>query len=363
MSIMSIGGTLGVEVNTPRAVKSQKHDGNDEIVQGLPEYARQEAYRVDEYPACPESWMRSSPGVSSWFVPVKKNRGLWLDFNYCWEHNMHVAVLPSVQGLNPITGQRQNSLALEQYREHCPVHDEPFQDERFCGTCKFHWPGQNYLTTTATPQGRLWIDGFRAKDGVVRQYVFTEEESRGVAAAMIGEDRVFAIGVAFYLSKTPKPPMPSFRFSKDMLAFDSVKCFEPSPYDFDGGHMMKGGAGLTRSVNVSHMVQPGSGVVCSVTPTASSTPGAAQAKSYKSPSVYFSDQEPVAVRRLEVAAGARIDQRIHLDRESLDFYEAQPAGRVVINYASREEVDRIVKAGRREEATEGFLAGLQVGNS
>ena len=360
MGIMTVGGVLGVEVNTPRARQSQNHDGGDEVVQGLPEYARIEAYRADEYPACPDSWMRSSAGVSSWFVGVKKTRGLWLDFNYCWEHSKHVAVLPSVQGVNPITGQRQEGVALEQYRERCPLHDEPFQDERFCTACQFRWSPQNYLTTTTTPNSRLWIDGFRTKEGVVRQYVFTEEESRGVAAAKLGDDRVFAIGVAFYVSRTVKPPPPPIR---------SLDFFGDSPFvkARDAWNMTKSYSPPTR-YTVDHLYRGSRGTLCHTPSVTGDVAGADNDGS----SVFLNQSavptagmpvlgEPVAVRRLEVAAGARIDQRIYADDQALDFYEDEPAGRIVINYASREEVDKILKAGRRPEADEGPLAGLRVG--
>ncbi len=70
------------------------------------------------------------------------------------------------------------------------------------------------MATTGTPFGMFWLDGFRTPDGKVRQYVISAEKMRSVAAQVMekrgedSEDRVFAIGVAFYLSKDKKPEMP-----------------------------------------------------------------------------------------------------------------------------------------------------------
>ena len=99
-------------------------------------------------------------------------------------------------------------MRLEQYRNKCPIHAYEFQQDRFCPECKFKWPPQNYLATTGTPVGMFWLDGFRTAEGQVKQYILTAEEIKGVAAQIIGDQRVFAIGVAFYKSKLPKPLPP-----------------------------------------------------------------------------------------------------------------------------------------------------------
>ncbi len=93
-------------------------------------------------------------------------------FNSLWSHDHHVAIVLSVQGVNPITGQQTKKLRLEQYREKCPVHDCEFGHDRFCKECEYKWPAQNYLTTTSTPSGQLWIDGWRAQDGKIAGFLF-----------------------------------------------------------------------------------------------------------------------------------------------------------------------------------------------
>src|SRR5207244_4154404 len=80
----------------------------------------------------------------------------------------------------------------------------------YCEKCEHNWPPQNYMSTTGQPNGMLWLDGFLDSHGVTRQYIFTEEECRGVASQIIGNERVFAIGIAFFLSKQPKPVVPNY---------------------------------------------------------------------------------------------------------------------------------------------------------
>ena len=63
-------------------------------------------------------------------------------------------------------------------------------------------------------------------------------------------------------------------------------------------------------------------------------------------------------KKLEVGAGAKIDQKIFADPQNLDFWEQEPAGFIYINYCDEETVKKIIAAGKREESTEGFLDGL-----
>jgi hypothetical protein len=200
---MTVNG-LGVRFNMPAAVKPRIINGK-EVPSGLPPHAPVTPYAVDEYPACPTDWMPGSSKAGSFFVGVQEGKGVWLDFNDCASHTHHVAAIVSVQGVNPITGMKQDKMQLEQYADKCPKHDEPFKSDRFCEKCGYSWPAQNYITTAATPQPYFWLDGFRNAVGQVKQYIVTAEESKGVAAQILKKDRVFAIGIAFFLSKEAKP--------------------------------------------------------------------------------------------------------------------------------------------------------------
>lgn len=307
---MEING-LKCGFNMPLALKETAY------AQGLPPYALQRTYKVDEY-NCPDNWMHGSGKVSSYFVAVQPEHGMWLDFTQNQSHTHHVAVLVSVQGVNPITGQKQMGFKLEQYREKCPIHGCDFGGDRFCPQCKYKWPPQNYLATTGG--GALWIDGFRNAQGEVRQYVFTEETAKGVAAQIIGSERVFAIGVAFYLSKQPKP-QPTYR-SRGGL--ESLESFGAGPASFGG--YSKGGLESTGPVRTRSM---------------SAAP---------------------RQKQIEVAAGAKINQDINLDPENVEnFWETEAAGFLYINYCDVETCNHILSEGKRDLTAggEGFLAGVE----
>lgn len=305
MTVMRIEG-LGCEINTPRALLRQFVGGEEQLHQ-LPPYAPRPAYSVADYAAARPEWIRgSAANHGSYFVPVDDGDGLWLDFNSCWDHTHHVAIVVSIQGVNAITGLPTDGLYLEQYKEKCPRHDEPFESDRFCASCNYKWPAQNYLATTVTERNRLWIDGFRAADGVIRQFVFTAQQERSIARSVLGEDRSYALGIGFFLSVAPKPEPVRRHVSYTYQGFGG---------DFLGG-VTRGGGGILRSAN-----------------------------------------------SLEVAAGARVHQRFPMDTEDLAFWRSEPAGLLYVNYADVEEVRSIVAAGRvdRTAGGEGFLAGLPHG--
>lgn len=330
---MSVNG-LTCTLNMPEALKSQRGGDGLEITHALPPHAPRAAFRVAEYDhACPESWVRGDNDEASYFVPVQPEHGLWLDFNGNRGHTHHVAVLISVQGVNPITGRPVSDDKLEQYRKNCPVHHRKLGEDRFCKTCNFKWDAQNYLAGNATPQGYLWLDGFRAADGVVRQYVFTEEMARGVAAQILGDERVFAIGIAFYLSKQPKPPEPP-RASLMLASYD----YSSPPFI---GYAAKGHS--HRTLRSSRLVV------------------GSQAEPVFSASLERSLSSPA--KALEIAAGAKIAQRIHQDPEKLDFWQDEPAGRIYINYTDVATARMILESGKVDLTAggEGFLQGLEVG--
>ena len=87
-----------VGLNTPDALKSEELD------QSLPPYMRRAGRLVDKYPASPTKWMKSEGRVASYFVPVTEGSGMWLDFNKNAKHTHDVAIVISIQGVNPLTG-------------------------------------------------------------------------------------------------------------------------------------------------------------------------------------------------------------------------------------------------------------------
>lgn len=355
------GGTIRMQVNgltctlnLPAALTSRHDEDGEEQEHALPPYARRPAFPVDEYAACPASWMRGSGREGSYFVPVRAGHGLWLDFNGNHGHTHDVAILVSVQGINPLTGQKTEVVRLEQYKENCPVHGKPFGQERFCEECGFKWPGQNYLATTGTPSGLLWLDGFRAKDGTVRQWLFTEEEMRGVAAQLIGSERVFAIGITFWLSKESKPVLPSRSEYRDSL--------------LGVGHHLGGGGVIKNAGGLDDILAAGGPMAAAGSAWEPATRRIMSSNSPRRSTVFRGGQERVnvvAAKRLEVAAGARINQRVYDDPNPVTYWADEPAGTIYVHYATEAAVARIIAAGRRDLTAggEGFMAGIVTGNS
>jgi hypothetical protein len=319
--------------------------------------------------------MRSGPNSRSYFVPVKEGRGLWLDFNSVWSHSHDVAVVVSIQGINPLTGlPTKNALRLEQYNETCPKDGSKVEKDRYCPTCKFNWPKQNYLCTTGTPGGLMWIDGFRGEDGIVRQYLFTADSARGVAAQLIGEDRVFAIGVAFFLSEKEKPVRPpAFRSPFPDNHWDKIKgpgLPSPAPWESDfigeafpskppyeityGSSAAKGG-GVLRSMSMSRSVGLSTDARRSMADLSSS------ANVLRSMSVEH-EPEIAAGPRLEIAAGAKIKQKVYDDPKDLSYWQKDPAGVLYVNYCHEDVCSQLIATPRVATPADGFMAGISVGN-
>ena len=359
---MEVNG-LYAEVNTPAALSGTG-------VHGLPPYSQRQAYVVDEYPACPESWMHGSAKASSYFVPVKAGRGMWFDFVPNQHHPYHVAVVVSVQGINPLTGKKVTALNLEQYREKCPVHDAEFKQDRYCDKCGYCWPAQNYIASTTGLH--MWIDGFRNEKGEVVQYIITEDETRGVAAQVLGADRVWAIGFAFYLSKEPKPVRQSIlrssgfglsgqSMSKGLLSFggdsgDSGLIGSDAEYGCD---MAMDSESLTPAPTASVMCfsqsEPTGGAQTKESVPISASLGRGIKRQRSGPSGQ-------SIKKLEIGAGARISQEHGIDLNPIEFWQPEPAGLIYCNYIDEDRCAEIVAAGKRQDKANGPLAGLKVGN-
>jgi hypothetical protein len=412
--VMSVKKDLKCMFNMPEKIQSEFND-EDEMSHSLPPFDPRDVYPVDEYEACPSNWMNGSDIASSYFVGVEEDKGMWLDFNECFYHTHDVAVVISIQGINPITGQKmvaEKALQLEQYHKKCPIHGSKFQQDRFCPECGFKWPGQNYLSTTGTPEMMMWLDGFRSSDGKVRQYIITEDKMRGVASQMIGEARVFAIGIAYYLSKNKKPYMLQ-RPEKGVEGFHSHGKgightqpmffsplhtaqnwnINPPAYGF-GGDMNCDSLDLGSSISCSSgpsssSVSPKSSS-CSASSASTSTSsgknflgfvgGMSSKKKFgsrgrsqilrASAAIDPADRtrggvEParpvVPVKKLEIGAGALIKQRVYDDPKMMDYWEQKPAGMIYINYCDEETKKKIIDGGRRADEKDGFLKDVKVG--
>jgi hypothetical protein len=397
---MEVNG-LKVTLNMPKAVERKKDSQGNEITQGLPPYNQRPAYVVDEYPACPDNWMHGNSKSSSYFVPIMPEHGMWLDF----QQNMYyrktdsdgtlsewdIAAVVSVQGINPLTGMKSDPIRLERYQEKCPKHEKEFGQERFCEDCKFKWHPQNYLcSNNGSP---FWIDGFRTEDGTIRQWYFTEEECKGIAAQVLGDERVFAIGIAFYLSKKPKPK-PTYTsgygfggnisyggwqplgdiYSKQLLGNDMLESTVWNCVD-SNANITTCSAGSTGSIGISGVQGP-TGKQGPIGPKKGKKGkkvktrrtrgigGQSMNKALPEEAVFFvgAAQTDIAAaqKTLEIGAGAKISQQINPDPQDLDYWQEEAAGFIYINYCDVDTAQKILTVGKREEIEEGFLAGLEI---
>ena len=92
-------------------------------------------YKVSSFKKRPDTWMDVEGSV---VVPVKSDKGLWFDWTLNDAEN--TAILPSVKGCNPLTGQQINGFTLESYKNKCPVHGIDLDDKLHCSECGFDWP-------------------------------------------------------------------------------------------------------------------------------------------------------------------------------------------------------------------------------
>lgn len=315
-------------INMPKAYSTSDNSSGNK----LPDYRRRRSFLVDDYPDCPSEWGASSQNISKYFTPVKSGSALWLDFNSNFDNEFDVAIVVSIQGVNPITGLPTSNCYLEQYHEKCPVHNTKFQKNRYCKECNYKWPKQNYLSTTNTPSGKLWIDGFRTIDGLVRQYIFTEDVLKGVATHIVGNQRTFSIGISFFLSKIKK--------NKQQFKFDWSP-WKSSPYTDRIDYISKYQVGPP--INPYQSIQINNSLIrCSNSELNSST---------------YSCQ----YTNLDISAGEKIHQTLHDDSESLTYWGEEPAGQIHINYCTEDQCAMIIR-NKKQINSEGFLNNIPVGN-
>ena len=373
MSNMTVNGLLCGLYLAPALKQKFNRDGS-ECAHSLPSGCLRPSFVVGEYPGCPETWMHGSSKSSSYFMSVPAGAGMWLNFNNCERHTHEVAVVVSIQGVNPVTGQKTDVMRLEKYDKKCPIHDVEFKQDRFCEECDFKWPAQNYLATTGTPHSLFWLDGFRRPDGTVRQYIFTEEEIRSVAKAVIGNDRVFAIGIAFYLSKEakPKPKITRGCSSAGGASGQSVGWAKLSGYT--GPTCTTGSVGQTvkGALYSQNGVYNYSDAVSDFSPDyhfcpSDSAPTGMYAQDMTCADISMEHEEKtgggsIIPKKIEVGAGAMIAQEIYPDPKDISFWEEEPVGMVYVNYCDNTTAARILEAGKRKEKSEGFMDGVKVGN-
>jgi hypothetical protein len=315
---------------------------------------------------CPPEWSKDG-----FFIPVEEGQPMWFDLRW----NDECACLPSIQRLNPITGEPSNLDA--------GLNKEPVQ---------------NYL---CLPEQK-WLDGY-AKDGKVYQFVVTKE---GIGLAV--NEYVLpkymqdshALAFVFYGAKNPKKKdefTPIFAKKRASIHyFSSIHTPENwvAHGDFDIHKVYR-----SYSVgNTAH--EPASAVI-----TACCTPMATDRSQIASNNLIdnaevkccsgikeadccvdgiqeseivsshdeidvvdiLKGQDDIALDKASMGMGGRITQRIISDKNSIDYYRDKPDAIVTVYLALPGIFQSIMEKGQRQNENKkdkyvhsGEIAGVQV---
>jgi len=332
---------------------------------GLPPGEKIEVFPIASLPGCPDGWVREA---GTYVVPVDADWGLWFD----WTMNdaLNHAIIPSVKGMNPITGRKIEGFDLEEYADKCPIHGCALTHGNLCSECGYEWPPQNYVCAP----NKLWFDGFRQPDGSVRQFFFTDEVERDIASAAIGkENTVPAFGFACYKPKSPRTP-PNNSMMRGVVLDGGIDMdmnniwttFEDSqPAIFTTSSMHEG---------PRYQINTGAyGSSLSKKPTfpmSSYTKGKKSSQLAKSTMLRSKSIKEKSVSKLKktkavsVGGGARINQSLQKDSLGLDGWLEKPSAVIRLYFCFEKQFRQIVKDGGVRELKrnpEGYLDGLKVG--
>jgi hypothetical protein len=345
-------------------------------IYSLPPGRPAEVIHLDCLPGAPKDWIRSR---GSYVVPVDVGLGIWFDWRNGDENDVNTAIVPSVKGMNPFTGQKLEALRLESYVEKCPVHAHPFKGpDRFCEKCGYEWPPQNYITCESI----MWCDGFRQpSDGSVRQFFFSDEDKRDIASLVIGkENTVPAFGFGFWKPKNPR--LVQQRLTRgcfgsgvtgQSLGFDSEQG-PTGPIGSEGAMGFCGDSSVLYESSdhnsiVVYSTEVGANQMNDV--SGSTLDVGETVRCYhqddslhmKAPETTKSARSKVATRSVSVGAGAKIHQDLAQDSLGLDGWNPETAAVIRLYFCFEEQFREIVAGGIRDVRgnKEGYLKGLPVG--
>lgn len=350
-----------------------------DIVHGLPLGNPIMAIPIHCLPGVPEGWLRDS---GTYVVEVDAEHGLWFD----WTDNnaFNTAIVPTVKGMNPITGMKTEDVAMHQYRDKCPVHDVTFAHDLFCEKCGYHWPPQNYVSWPSI----LWFDGFKQPDGTVRQFFFTEEDKRDVASTIMGKKNTIpAFGFAFYRCKNNREPayesrvwinpnaesVGSFILCNDSNTDNNIKGFGDTYKT--GTSVPPGPQGFpTLSASSSSSTSNSSSSTHISTVNYSPTSRRGFYKNSYSPSndicsknKKFNEENKQErfTKDVSVGAGAKIRQNLNIDLTPLEEWGQNPEAVITLYFVFSEQLEAIIEKGgvkKLESHPDGYLKDVvQVG--
>ena len=352
----SIVKTMEIGAFKASLMRAQRLTG--EGIHGLPSGTKVDVFPIAALPGCPDGWVRAA---GTYVCPVDADWGLWFDWTMNDVYN--TAIIPSVKGMNPITGQKINHIGMEQYRDKCPIHGTDFSHDRYCEKCDYKWPPQNYVCYPDT----LWWDGFRSPDGHVRQFFFTDEEKKDIASLVIGkENTVPAFGFVFYQTKNPRNIQPPRYLRGEPTFFGPIHT--PQNWNIYGADEMVGasldwtGDDSDDDVKIIH-----GGGTASVSYNANQShpkKKAAYDKKFLRGEIQTSAAFSKPVKDVSVGGGARINQSLSPDPLALDAWTEKESGLIRLYFVFEEQFRQIVEKGGIKDISgteEGYLSGLPLG--
>jgi hypothetical protein len=365
-------------------MKAPRLEDRKDYAHSLPPGEAIDVYPVDALPGSPDEWVR---GPGSYVCPVAPDWGLWFD----WRGNdrLNTAIVASVKGLNPISGQKIEGIRMQQFKDECPVHKVKFKGERYCEKCDYVWPPQDYVASPNT----LWWDGFRQPDGCVRQFFFSEDQEKDIASTVMGErNTVPAFGFAFFepLKRREAPPETLYRGGGGMqmmyccnsigikgLSGDCGEsgAVELCSFDFDDEpqYAAPGAAApasaaqakflLSDQVKCSYNVVPaGASKIARSMHAKSQVPEGAMLSKVDAPRMSRSEPRKVTAK-VAVGAGARIRQDLTQDPLALSDWKPEASEILRLYFVFREKFAAIADKGVLDLSgnKEGYLKDLPVG--
>ncbi len=352
---------------------------------GLPPGSKVDVFPIAALPGCPESWVRAT---GTYICPVDTEKGLW--FNWTMNDRYNTAIIPSVKGMNPITGQKIDHIGMEQYINKCPIHGIDFGHDRYCEKCDYKWPPQNYVCYPDT----LWWDGFRSSNGSVRQFFFTEDEKRDIASLVIGkENTVPAFGFVFYRTKVQRNITPPNESRGNILIGSGAWAWKNNAYMDNmkygaGGYGAGGSAVKGLSSNhyddaeeIMNSIDDGDGsktaphereAFCSVQHLNSSKKYlrsiAENMVEPKRSSLKYETKTSSSIslsqKEVSVGGGARINQSLSVDPLALDGWCEKETALIRLYFVFEPQFREIVEKGgiKNISGTDtGYLSGLPLG--
>ena len=278
MQTITVGG---LPVNFQRTVRVPEGKLNS-LPAGLGSFP---IYRVSDFrQGCPETWR-----AEGYFMPMNPQEAMWLNFSGSYQ-NPRAAII-AAGNINAITGKPFDGGYLQAEKHESGTLD-----------IKLETP-QNYVVVPPQP----WIDGWKAEDGKVYQFVAAEMGSgQTIEGQITGEEKVGGIQIITF-APIPGKKLPRIE----------------RPYE----HIVAGewpGSGCFGSFADSSMLK-GMGGVEMFCCAADSEPTMKSMRGVGS------------IRSMGLGRGAEINQKIYPDPYGLEIWQATPAGVDVLYLVSSED--------------------------